>query len=54
MKLPSFPLINFEYLFVRSWPNLTEVTVAGSHFIQEDSPNEIGKAVHDFVAGLRT
>ncbi len=31
--------------FVRSWPNLTEVTVSGSHFIQEDSPHEIGEAV---------
>jgi len=30
---------------VRSWPNITEVTVAGSHFIQEDSPDEIGKAI---------
>lgn len=29
----------------RSWPNQTEVTVAGSHFIQEDSPNEIGEAI---------
>lgn len=33
---------------VRSWPNLTEVTVAGSHFIQEDSPDEIGKAILDW------
>ncbi len=38
--------------YVRSWPNLTEVTVAGSHFIQEDSPDEIGKAVHDWHAKL--
>jgi haloalkane dehalogenase len=30
---------------VRAWPNLTEVNVAGSHFIQEDSPNEIGEAI---------
>ena len=30
---------------VRAWPNLTEVTVAGSHFIQEDSPDEIGEAI---------
>jgi len=28
-----------------SWPNLTEVTVAGNHFLQEDSPHEIGQAV---------
>jgi haloalkane dehalogenase len=37
---------------VRTWPNLTEVTVAGSHFIQEDSPDEIGKAVADWHAKL--
>jgi len=29
----------------RTWPNQTEVTVAGSHFIQEDSPDEIGAAI---------
>lgn len=39
--------------FARSWPNQTEVKVAGSHFIQEDSPDEIGQAVADFVAGIR-
>lgn len=37
---------------VRSWPNLTEVTVAGSHFIQEDSPDEIGKAILDWHGTL--
>jgi haloalkane dehalogenase len=34
---------------VRSWPNLTETTVSGVHFVQEDSPNEIGAAVAEFV-----
>ena len=29
----------------RAWPNQTEVTVSGSHFIQEDSPDEIGAAL---------
>ena len=38
--------------FARSWPNLTEVTVKGSHFIQEDSPDEIGKAINDWMTGL--
>jgi haloalkane dehalogenase len=38
--------------FCRSWPNQTEVTVAGSHFIQEDSPDEIGRAIADWLAGL--
>ena len=31
--------------FVRTWPNQTEVTVPGTHFIQEDSPDAIGIAV---------
>ena len=35
--------------FVRSWPNQTEVTVSGSHFIQEDSPNEIGQAIASWL-----
>jgi haloalkane dehalogenase len=31
--------------FCRSWKNQTEVTVAGNHFLQEDSPHEIGEAI---------
>jgi len=38
--------------FCRSWPNQTEVTVRGSHFIQEDSPDEIGRAISDWLAKL--
>jgi haloalkane dehalogenase len=36
----------------RRWPNQQEVTVAGSHFIQEDSPDEIGRAIADWLAKL--
>ena len=39
--------------FCRTWPNQTEVTVKGIHFMQEDSPDEIGTAVADFVRRLR-
>ena len=39
--------------FIRSWPNLTETTVSGVHFVQEDSPDEIGVAVAQFVRKLR-
>ena len=39
--------------FARSLPKTTTVTVKGSHFIQEDSPDEIGAAVAGFVSGLR-
>ena len=39
--------------FCRAWPRQKEVTVQGLHFIQEDSPHEIGNAVSDFVKELR-
>src|SRR3546814_8362469 len=39
--------------FCRTWPNQTEITVAGAHFIQEDSPDEIGAAIAAFVRRLR-
>jgi len=34
--------------FCRSWPNQKEVTVAGNHFLQEDSPDEIGQAIAEW------
>lgn len=42
---PGAILTGRQREFARSWPNLTEVTVAGNHFIQEDSPHEIGEAL---------
>jgi haloalkane dehalogenase len=38
--------------FCRTWPNQTEVTVKGSHFIQEDSPDEIGAALKAWLQTL--
>lgn len=38
--------------FCRTWPNQQEVTVRGSHFIQEDSPDEIGQAIAAWRRGL--
>ncbi len=38
---------------IRTWPSLTETTVSGRHFIQEDSPDEIGNAIAQFVQRLR-
>ena len=38
--------------FCRAWPNQREVTVPGAHFIQEDSPVEIGQAIRDFLGTL--
>lgn len=40
--------------FCRTWPNQREVTVKGIHYVQEDSPTEIGLALRDFVRGART
>ena len=37
---------------VRKWPAQTEVTVKGVHFIQEDSPDEIGHAIADWMKSL--
>ena len=39
--------------YCRSWPNQREVTVPGLHFVQEDSPHEIGAAVAEFIGALR-
>lgn len=38
--------------FCRSWPAQTEVTVTGTHFIQEDSPDEIGQAIASWLETL--
>ena len=37
----------------RRWSSQEEVTVRGSHFIQEDSPHEIGEAIAAFVRRLK-
>lgn len=50
---PGSILVGKQLEFCRSWPNQTETTVAGSHFIQEDSPDEIGAAISGFVKNLR-
>jgi haloalkane dehalogenase len=50
---PGSILIGKQREFCRSWPNQEEITVKGTHFIQEDSPVEIGQAVARFVARVR-
>ena len=42
---PGSILTGAQREFCRSWPNQTETTVAGIHFIQEDSPDEVGEAI---------
>lgn len=38
--------------FCRRFPNQTEVTVPGVHFVQEDSPAEIAAAIREWLTGL--
>jgi len=38
--------------FCRGWPNQREVVIAGKHFVQEDSPGEIGAALREFIRSL--
>jgi haloalkane dehalogenase len=50
---PGSILVGRQRDFCRTWPNQEEVTVRGVHFIQEDSPDEIGRAVAAFVRRVR-
>jgi len=47
---PGSMLIGRARAFCRTWKNQQEVTVPGIHFIQEDSPDEIGAALARFVS----
>jgi haloalkane dehalogenase len=38
--------------FCRTWRNQEEVTVRGNHFLQEDSPHEIGQAIARWLVRL--
>lgn len=42
---PGAVLTGAQRELCRAWPNQTEVTVKGIHFVQEDSPDEIGEAI---------
>ena len=46
---PGSILVGRARDFCRTWPNQEEVTVKGRHFIQEDSPDEIGQSVANFL-----
>jgi len=50
---PGAILVGAQREFCRAWRNQTEITVRGSHFIQEDSGAEIGRAIAAWAAGLR-
>ena len=49
---PGAILIGPQRDYCRKWPSLTEVAVAGKHFIQEDSPDEIGQAIAGWRRGI--
>jgi haloalkane dehalogenase len=50
---PGAILANDEDLaFIRSFPALTEVTVRGRHYVQEDSPHEIGQAIAGWMGAV--
>ena len=49
---PGSILVGEQREFARTWKNQTEITVSGNHFIQEDSSEEIGTALRDFVKAL--
>ncbi len=50
---PGVILTGAQREFCRTWKNQEEVTVRGAHFVQEDSPHEIGEAVASFITGMR-
>ena len=50
---PGSILVGRQRELCRTWPNQTELTVKGLHFLQEDSPDDIGRAVADFVRRVR-
>ncbi len=50
---PGSILVGRQREVCRAWPNQREITVKGTHFIQEDSPDDIGAAVAGFVRELR-
>jgi haloalkane dehalogenase len=47
---PGGFLVGAPREFCRSWPNQQVVTVGGSHFLQEDSPDEVGHASARFIS----
>ena len=49
---PGAILTGAQREFCRAWPNQETLTVPGSHFIQEDSPDLIGRAIADWLQKL--
>ena len=49
---PGSILTGQQREYCRKWPNQTEVTVSGVHFIQEDSPLQIGRAITKWLRNI--
>jgi haloalkane dehalogenase len=49
---PGSLLVGPAREFCRGWPNQREVAVRGIHYVQEDSPAEIGAALRGFLMGI--
>lgn len=49
---PGSILTGRQRQFCRTWPNQKERTVQGIHYMQEDSPHEIGEAISDFLRSI--
>ena len=49
---PGSILVGRQREYCRSWPNQKEVPVPGKHFVQEDSPSKIGKAIAEWLKGV--
>jgi len=49
---PGTILTGAQREFCRTWPDQSEVTVPGLHFIQEDSGAQIGRAISAWLADL--
>jgi haloalkane dehalogenase len=48
---PGAILTGAQREFCRTWPDQTEITVSGVHFVQEDSGKEIGSAIAGWLSG---
>ncbi len=46
---PGSILVGEQREYCRTWKNQDEITVKGKHFLQEDSPSEIGKAIKNWI-----
>lgn len=49
---PGAILVGAQREFCRRWPNQQEITVKGNHFLQEDSPDDIGQAISSWLRNI--